>query len=322
MTTNDTNGRLGGVSGVVAGFDGSDQARKAVFWAVDEATSRDHPLLITQAHLVPVATVGHAWGPIPAPAWGANASLWDQAHLFDDQRVREHNERALTALAEECRARAPELTVSTVMEDGPAQVVLSATAVNVGADLLVVGASGLGALPRMLVGSTAADVVHSADRPVVVARDAPAEDDAPVVVGVDGTDASERAVGFAFDFAARHGAALTAVHARSDWPLDMLTKAGLWNRDTDRAADTTDPLADKVLGPWQRRHPDVPVRIEFVDDRPAQALLERSERARLLVVGSRGRGAVRRVLLGSVSHAALYHASCPVAIVPSPEGDG
>jgi nucleotide-binding universal stress UspA family protein len=61
------------------------------------------------------------------------------------------------------------------------------------------------------------------------------------------------------------------------------------------------------------------VRIECVADRPAQALLDRADNAQLLVVGSHCHGIRRRVFLGSVSHAVLYHAPCPVAVVRAPD---
>jgi flavin-dependent dehydrogenase len=86
-------------------------------------------------------------------------------------------------------------------------------------ELVVVGASGKTALPRMLLGSTAAELAHHCEQPVVVVREAVS---GPVVVGVDGSSTSARAIGFAFDFADRHGAELVAVHAWADLPIDAL----------------------------------------------------------------------------------------------------
>jgi nucleotide-binding universal stress UspA family protein len=78
-------------------------------------------------------------------------------------------------------------------------------------------------------------------------------------------------------------------------------------------------LSEKYLDVWRERHPSVTVRMTCVDDRPARTLLDLAETVQLLVVGSHGHGAVRRVLLGSVSHAALYHAPCTVAVLPGPD---
>ncbi len=209
------------------------------------------------------------------------------------------------------------MAVDTAVQEGRASDVVLAAADEVDAQLIVVGASGLGALPRALLGSTAAELVHDAARPVVVVRGEHSGEpaDSPVGLGAGGMAAGDRAVGFAFDFAARQACPLQVVHAWSDSPLDLLTTLGLWETgaNTDEVADRID---EYVLRDWRERYPDVAVDVDVVDDRPATALLDRAEHARLLVVGSRGRGPVRRTLLGSVSHAAVYHAACPVAVVP------
>ncbi|MFC4852777.1 universal stress protein [Actinophytocola glycyrrhizae] len=304
-------------NGVVVGFDGSDRARDAVWWAADEARRRDRPLTLVRAHGAPVPTVAHAWGPVVTPGGAAAATGLGPAELLAHDRVREHAEQELAALADECRTRVPGLAVDTEAGEGRAAAVLLAAADQRDAALLVVGATGLSALPRAVLGSTTAELVHDAGRPVVVVRgDHTGRDaDAPVVLGTGGTEAADNAVGFAFEFAARHDCPLRVVHAWSDSPLDVLATLGLWElgSDTDEVAERID---EYVLREERQRHPEVSVRVDVVHDRPARALLDQAGTARLLVVGSRGRGPVRRALLGSVSHAALYHASCPVAVVP------
>jgi nucleotide-binding universal stress UspA family protein len=303
------------------GFDGSDHSQHAVRWAIDEARQRRCPLLIVQAHIGSVSTVANAWGPIAISGGeGARADIaWGPGALLADERVRQHTEQVMTALVDELRATATEIAIEGTVEEGQPWRVLVDAAEQAGAPAMVIGATGVGALSRMLIGSTAAELVHNADRPVVVVREHKSEanpGDEPVMVGVDATDASQAAVGFAFDYAARHRCAVQAVHARSDRPLDVLTAAGLWSRDSETDS-SADELTWQALRPWQERYPQVTVQLEIVDDRPAHALLERSEEVRLLVVGNRGHGPVQRTLLGSVSHAALYHAACPVAIVPA-----
>ncbi|MCX2948901.1 universal stress protein [Lentzea sp. NEAU-D7] len=301
---------------IVAGFDGSDQSREAVLWAAVEAARRSCPLLIVEAQVWPEVSAGHWPGPVALPGWDpTSASAWGTMPPFTDQHVRQRIEQHLAELTDQCRAVAPGISVSVTVVEGTASVALLTAADATEADLLVVGMSGLGSLSRTLLGSTAADLVHSTDRPVVVVRDAPPRLDAPVVLGVDGTNASVRAVGFAFDFAARHGCGVVAVHALSGWPLDVITSAGPSSPETDRSA-ARNVLYDEFLRPWHDSHPSVPVHIDVVDERPAHTLLDHSEQARLMVVGNRGRGAVRRVLFGSVSHVVLHHAVCPVAIVP------
>ncbi len=73
-------------------------------------------------------------------------------------------------------------------------------------------------------------------------------------------------------------------------------------------------LADRLAG-WAEKYPDIPVQKAVERDRPARVLVEESARAQLLVVGSHGRGNVAGHLLGSVSHAVVHRADCPVAVV-------
>ncbi|MER7134415.1 universal stress protein, partial [Streptosporangium saharense] len=76
-------------------------------------------------------------------------------------------------------------------------------------------------------------------------------------------------------------------------------------------------LAEALAG-WGERHPDVKVTERLEYGHPVEALREASTEADLLVVGSRGRGDLTGLLLGSVSHALLHHAACPVVVTPFP----
>jgi nucleotide-binding universal stress UspA family protein len=136
-----------------------------------------------------------------------------------------------------------------------------------------------------------------------------------VVVGVDGSSTSAKAIGFAFDFAGRHGGELVAVHAWSDLPMDALEPVRSWDEDWAAIEERGQRLLATSLTGHADRHPGVPVHRVVSLERPAQALLELAEDAALLVVGSHGRGTLGSMLLGSVSHAMVYHAPCPVAVV-------
>jgi nucleotide-binding universal stress UspA family protein len=293
---------------VVAGYDGSDRARQAVRWAANEAAARDSELTVVDVVRPPLAGADVIPGrPVPPVD-----------DLETEQILRARAEDRLADVAGETRRTWPDLAVRTRAESGRPAEVLARDADR--ADLLVIGASGRGGLPRILLGSTAAQVLHSATRPVVVVRpgQGPGTGGHRVVVGVDGSSTSAKAIDFAFDFAGRHGGELVAVHAWSDLPMDALEPVRSWDEDWAAIEERGQRLLATSLTGHADRHPGVPVHRRVSLEQPAQALLEHAEHAALLVVGSHGRGTLGSMLLGSVSHAMIYHAPCPVAVVRAP----
>ncbi|MGY6652926.1 universal stress protein [Amycolatopsis sp. TRM77291] len=288
---------------VVAGYDGSEEARKAVRWAAGEAAARGRGLVV--AHVV-------GFPPVPEALPGGGA--WPRPGFLEagQETAQRHAEAMLGDIAQECRRAWPGLAVSTRLLSGRAPDELARAAEN--AELLVIGSSGLTALPRLLVGSTANELLHDYHRPIVVVRagDVPAE--GKVVVGVDGSETSREAIGFAYDFADRHDRALVAVHVWSDLPLEAMSVTPT-EHDRELIEERGKPLLDESLAGYRERYPGVPVHRVIAVDRPAHALAEQAEGAALLVVGSHGRGPLRRALLGSVSRAMVHHAPCPVAVV-------
>ena len=188
------------------------------------------------------------------------------------------------------------------------------TAESERAQLVVIGDRGLGGVTGLLLGSVATALAAHAESPVVVVRgdDEDPDPSAPIVVGVDGSPVSEAALAFAFDAAAARGVPLVAVHTWWDVSVDPAMAPLLdWDaieRDERRL------LAERLAG-WGEKYPDVRVQRVVLRDRPAHALVEQSRGAQLVVVGSRGRGGFTGLLLGSVSHAVLQRAQCPVAVV-------
>lgn len=181
------------------------------------------------------------------------------------------------------------------------------------AEILVVGSNGRGAVARLLLGSVSSSVVHGARCPVAVVRDEdplmPHPLQAPVLVGIDGSPASELATAIAFDEASRRGVDLMALHAWSD--VEVLELAGLdWSAVKSEAERN---LAERLAG-WQERYPDVTVHRLVECDRPARQLIEKSEAAQLVVVGSHGRGGLNGALLGSVSNAVVHSVRMPVIV--------
>ena len=184
---------------------------------------------------------------------------------------------------------------------------------------VVVGSRGTGGFADLLVGSVTMHVAAHASGPVI-AVPTPVNDlpePRGVVVGVDGSEASDAAIGFAFEAAADVDEPLTAVFAWYD-----VTRTGV-GRMMPLTYDPAEVAAEERLGlsetlsGWQEKFPDVPVVRKVLLGHPVPALLRASSSSRLLVVGCRGKGAVRSVIQGSVSHGVLHHAKVPVAVVHS-----
>ncbi len=211
------------------------------------------------------------------------------------------------------RAVAPSVRVTTTLLAGePVMRLLSRAA---GARLLVVGNRGLGGFGSLLLGSVGLRVAAHAPCPVVVVRGS-GTGGGPVVVGVDGSAESDRAVTEAFREAAARSTSVLAVHA---WFLPLRIgdpMGGGYPELVGEAERAGRLLVDKALTMTRERHPDVPVEVRLLDGSPAGALVEASHDAALVVVGSRGAGALRGLLLGSVAQALLHHAACPVLVCP------
>jgi nucleotide-binding universal stress UspA family protein len=288
--------------GVVVGVDGSAPARKAVRWATREAVMRSVPLTLVHAlSATAVSSAGSGRGAIPIPA-----QLWPRQEdeackiIADAAKVVEDTADDGAAV----RLESELLYASPV----PALVDLSKEAL-----LMVVGCRGQSAFRRTLLGSVSTGLVQHAHCPVAVIHDgvqpSPQPNELPVVVGIDGSPASELAVAIAFDEASWRGVDLVALHAWNDATTFAVTDKE-W-LDLQAAAEET--LAERLAG-FQERYPDVTVRPLVVWDRPAHHLLEQSESAQLVVVGSHGRGGFAGMLLGSVSMAVVHAALTPVIV--------
>lgn len=297
---------------VVAGVDGSESALDAVRCAAVEAADRRCGLRLVAVFTPLPSRTRHDLGLMPVYREQATDVLRGQ----------------LAAAAEAAAAAAPGVEIETELRTGyPAQVLVEESHA---ASLTVVGSRGLGGFSGLLVGSVAVAVAAHGGSPVLVIRgDGAARSDGaaggdgaargdgapqaglPVVLGVDGSPAGEAAVGLAFETAARRAVPLRAVHAWSDVVLDPAV-AVLIDREAMEAEERA-LLAERLAG-WSQKYPDVEVEQVLVRDRPAHTLVEESARAGLVVVGSRGRGGLAGLLLGSVGHALLHHARSPVLI--------
>ena len=281
--------------GVLVGVDGSASSTMAVQWAAREATMRNVPLTLVHAAppLMPSSTF-LAWPPAPGPA---ELRRWqeDEARgiIADAIRaVEDIDPKYRPVINTELLYSAPVPTLIDLSKD---------------AQMVVVGSRGQG-----LLGSVSNALIHHAHCPVAVIHNSivsPQPSNLPVLVGIDGSPASELATEIAFDEASWRGVELVALHAWSD--ADVSSIPGMeWSVLESRAAET---LAERLAG-WQERYPDVTVRRRVVLAQPARHLLDESVSAQLVVVGSHGRGEFAGMLLGSVSTAVVHATRTPVIV--------
>lgn len=279
---------------VVAGVDGSEPALAAVRWAAREAGRYRVPLVLVRA-----------FG--EAPVERSLADPYAGAGLRS--ALLERAEGQLADAAAVAAREVPGLVVERSLREETASACLVAASRS--ARTVVVGDRGHGGVTGLLAGSVAVGLAARAACPVVVVRGVDRAD-GPVVVGVDGSPLSEAALRFAVEAAAGRRVPLRAVHVWSDTVLEP-ARAPYWEWDA-LEQQQHEILAERLAG-WAEKYPDVVVQRVIARDRPARVLLEESAGAGLLVVGSRGRGGLAGFVLGSVSHALVHRAGCPVAVV-------
>jgi nucleotide-binding universal stress UspA family protein len=294
---------------ITVGVDGSLESLTAAHWSAKEAEMRHLSLRIRLAVNEPVA--GHSDDVFPPPVIEAARSV-SRARL----------DRAASFI----RDLHPDLDVQAALEIGDPRRALVAASKDTA--LTVVGSRGRGRLTEVLVGSVALHVAAHAHSPVAVVP--PATDlsvdgrDRPVMLGVDGGVSGAAAVGYAFEEAAVRATRLLAVLVLDD------TEPWLADEGRPPRRPTLDRALDQLSGqlaPWTEKYPSVPVEQIVRRGRPAPALLEclhrgpDRDRPGLFVVGSRGRGGLSGLLLGSTSQHLIARGTVPVIVVRPEAGD-
>lgn len=281
---------------IVVGIDGSPGADAAVRWAVAEAQLWAAELELVHGYVVEV----HRSALAEAARDVAEGTM---------QQVLEHHREPLGDVTWSSRL-VPVLGSS-----------FAGALVRAGddADLLVVGSRGLGGFRALLLGSTSYRTVLHATCPVAVIRtgQAPADNDV-ITVGVDGSRVARRALQWALDEAARRGGTVAVVHAY-DAPDPALALGTYTPSQLEAARREADAeacaLVDRMLGLVDVPE-GVPVERVVTAGVPAREVLDHAVPGGLTVVGTRGRGALGRTVMGSVSHQVLHHAAWPVVAVP------
>jgi nucleotide-binding universal stress UspA family protein len=205
------------------------------------------------------------------------------------------------------------------------------TAASEACDLIVMGTQGREGLERLLLGSVAERVVRLSDVPVMLVRQAagtPARTGfTRVLVPVDGSDASGKALWTANEIAVRLGAELEFVHIIPDVPLTMADPVGVGGLvyDYEGWAEALEQEGERVIAnakataTAQKVHAS---KLRASGRRIAEVIVQaaRTGGADLIVMGTHGRGGFDRLLLGSVAEGVAHHADVPVLLVRSPDG--
>jgi nucleotide-binding universal stress UspA family protein len=295
---------------IVVGVDGSEYSLRALRWAVVEAGRHGAELfaLTTWTALPP---------PIASPYVDVNKTV-------DRQDGASAAEQALQTVVGNAMAGNPPIVVEIVATEGHPAKLLAEQSRH--ADLVVVGARGRGGIAGWLLGSVSQELLRHSSCPVAVVRspdkdevaaaeETPTSEWTRVVVGVDGSAYSKSALRWATGEAKTHNAELTVASVWTPPPtVDPPYGNIAWGTDLDPQLQATAILqttVEEVLG----EDPGLAVRREVRGGNPARVLIDLSEGADALVVGSRGHGGFVGMVLGSVSQHVAAHAATTVVVV-------
>jgi nucleotide-binding universal stress UspA family protein len=282
---------------ITVGFDGSPEAFEALRWGADEATRRGCELHITECFHLPVASDVHG-GWVPTEAYS---------------RVEQAASMQLQGARDMVATDHPDLPVATALRAGTAATLITEGRTG-DQELIVVGPSSHRGASAFWLGSTPRALVRHAVCPVVVVRGVSGRGGPDrVVVGIDGSEASKQAIRWAAAEADLHGIALHVVHVW-EYPYPAVTTREAQARDlmqVDAALVLEEGLS------VAREACGSAVTGELVEESPASGVLGAVRDGDLVVLGSRGRSALRAGLFGSTVNSVLDRAVTPVVVMPS-----
>lgn len=274
---------------IVVGIEQSSAGDRALAWAAQRAVERSRSLLIVSVVSGPLGVVGEG------------------TVLAETER---QTQEWLNVETE--RLRATGLTVDNDLLRGDPVTQLAKTSEK--EELLVIGSDYRGHKDGPARGIHGLRIVAAASVPVVVVPDFDTGARTGVVVGVDGSPVSEAAIAFAAAEADRLREPLIAVTVWTPMtarPRNSLVYPDDYLHGLEQAAEET--LAVSLAG-LRQDYPDLDIQAKVVRGYPSAVINELAADARLAVVGSHGRGAIARILLGSISHEVLTHLATATAV--------
>jgi nucleotide-binding universal stress UspA family protein len=271
---------------IVVGYDGSPDSLAALAWAAEVASLRGEAIVATTIIDPRETPRGVAW---PESWW---------------QEMEAEGRKALASW--------PDVQVTFERHVGHLVPTLLESAAD--CSTLVVGSHGHSLLGEMLLGSVSQSAARHAAVPVVVVRPPQNPASGRIVVGVDTSEASTRALRFACEFARATGDKVTVLHA---WhpPTVVMDRSGYLPPISADLLPEAESTLGRIVEQARTDHPDVDIAGEIYSGLAERGLIDASQSASLIVMGSRGRDVVSEVVLGSVSRYVLHKAHCPVTVV-------
>lgn len=273
--------------GVVVGYDGSADADEAARWAAGTALLRGEPLR--------VAIVSD---PMDSPRRPGVPESWWAEREASARQVLDAAGASDASIERHAGALVPTL-VNT----------------SIGSAMLVLGSQGHSRVGEVILGSVSQSAARRAHSPVVVVRQASASDTRRVVVGVDGSEPSQRAIDFACRQAGFTGQEVVLIRAWKPPATVPVDTRGHIPGSISSTLLTGEEALAKTVAETRHRFPELTIEGELIATEEGQALEDASRTAAMVVVGSRGRGALAATVLGSVSQHVLHRAHCPVTVI-------